>query len=83
MIICSYIHKLFQFQILLTALIIPSLILAGSGGLVIQIRDDGGPDAKLAKLAGLTIIAIPNFDEGKIGKWRLTGSLADQLGLSN
>jgi hypothetical protein len=54
-----------------------------SGHLTIEIDANGGPDEKLAKLASKTIQAIPNFDDGKIGKWRLAGSLSDELGLSN
>jgi type IV pilus assembly protein PilA len=57
--------------------------ISGSGGLTITIDINGGPDFKLEKLAGKTIVAIPNFRNGKIGKWRLAGSLADELGLSN
>ena len=59
------------------------LTATGSGGLLITIDAAGGPDEKLEKLAGKTIEAIPNFDDGKIGKWRLAGKLADELGLSN
>ena len=51
--------------------------------LIIEIAANGGPDEKLIKLAGLTIEAHPDYSDGKIGKWVLSGSLADQLGLSN
>jgi type IV pilus assembly protein PilA len=56
---------------------------SGSGGLRIIIDPNGGPDEKLAKLASKTLYAIPNFADGKIGKWRLAGILANELGLSN
>ena len=48
--------------ILQTALDVDS----GSGALQILIDSIGGPDKKLAKLAGKTLYAIPNFDDGKI-----------------
>ena len=49
----------------------------------IVIADGGGPANKLQKLAGRTIYAIPDYATGKIGKWELAGTLAEQLGLSN
>jgi len=66
----------------------PSLFRTGAGAtgtlsLLIVIDSAGGPDKKLEKLAGRTIRAIPMYASGKIGKWELTGTLADQLGLSN
>ncbi len=61
----------------------PTLIESDSGGLQIVIHATGGDDGKLSKLAGKTFRAIPTFSEGKIGKWRLEGSLAAELGLQN
>ena len=61
----------------------PSLLTTGSGGLQIIIHPQGGPDGKLSKLAGKTFRAIPSYSEGKIGKWRLEGTLAAELGLQN
>ena len=58
---------------------VPSLVTSGSGGLGITIVGH----TKLEKLNGLTFRAIPTYGEGKIGSWRLSGPLADQLGLSN
>ena len=60
-----------------------------SGGLLITICGPGVgawplcPDDKLSKVAGKEIIAIPTYSEGKIGLWRLSGSLASELGLQN
>ena len=52
--------------------------------LTIEIPTGGGPDGKLLKLEGKTIIATPDTSqEGKILSWELSGSLAEQLGLSN
>ena len=62
---------------------LPAAISASGGLEIIIVADDGSTDGKLAKLAGKTLYAIPNFSDGKIGKWRLDGSLADELGLSN
>ena len=63
----------------------PELFRSGANtlSLVITVDAAGGPDAKLQKLAGKTIRAIPMYESGKIGKWELMGTLADQLGLSN
>ena len=61
----------------------PTLLTTSSGGLQIVIASDGGPQGKLKKLAGQTIRAIPTYDSGKIGSWRLEGSLAKNLGLQN
>ncbi|MFC1826326.1 prepilin-type N-terminal cleavage/methylation domain-containing protein [Thermodesulfobacteriota bacterium] len=62
---------------------VPSLITGNSGGLQIVIHASGGDDGKLSKLAGKTFRAIPSYADGKIGKWRLEGTLAEELGLSN
>ena len=59
----------------------PSLISGGSGGLQIELK--AGSDNKLAKLAPKTIRAIPTYANGKIGAWRLEGTLANELGLKN
>jgi len=59
----------------------PSFYGGSSGGLTIVITDPG--DGKLAKLDGKTIHAIPTYADGKIGSWRLDGSLASELGLKN
>jgi len=61
----------------------PTLLTTASGGLQIVIASDGGPGGKLAKLQGQTIRAIPTYASGKIGSWRLSGSLAKNLGLQN
>ena len=42
-----------------------------------------GPGNKLAKLDGGVIRAIPTYGDGKIGSWRLEGTLASNLGLKN
>ena len=58
----------------------PTHYTAGSsGGLLLVI--DG--HTKLSKLDGKTLIAIPNYSDGKIGSWRLDGQLAIELGLKN
>jgi type IV pilus assembly protein PilA len=62
---------------------VPTLISGGSGGLVVTIAAGGGPDGKLSKIGGDSFRAIPTYADGKIGSWRLSGNLADQLGLSN
>ena len=64
-----------------TVYFLPSLLTAGSGGM--QIIINAGPDNKLSKLAGKTFYAIPSYGDGKIGKWRLAGTLAQELGLQN
>jgi type IV pilus assembly protein PilA len=51
--------------------------------LLITIKDPAGNDGKLAKLYPGSFRAQPSFSDGKIGKWDLSGDLADQLGLSN
>ena len=61
---------------------------SGSVGLMIVIRQPGGgagqaPDDRLVKLAGKTLRAYPTYDVGKIGSWRLDGTLAAELGLKN
>ena len=56
----------------------------GSVGLLIVINQvANSPDDKLRKLAGKTLRAYPTYDEGKIGSWRLDGTLAAELGLKN
>ena len=61
--------------------------IGGSVGLRIVIRPLTGshpaPDDKLKKLAGKTLRAYPTYDAGKIGSWRLDGTLAMELGLKN
>jgi type IV pilus assembly protein PilA len=64
-----------------TVYFLPSLLTTGSGGM--QIIINAGPDNKLSKLAGKTFYAIPSYGDGKIGKWRLAGTLAQELGLQN
>jgi len=61
----------------------PTLWTGPSGGLKIVICGGtaGCPDDRMSKLAGRTIYAIPTYAEGKIGLWRLTGTLARELGL--
>jgi type IV pilus assembly protein PilA len=56
-----------------------------SGGLEIVIcgGPSGCPDDKMSKMAGQTIRAIPTYSDGKIGLWRLDGTLAQNLGLQN
>ena len=66
-----------------TSYFTPSLITAGSGGLIVTIAALGGPGGKLSKIQGDSFRAIPTYQQGKIGSWRLSGNLADQLGLSN
>ncbi|MFC1837831.1 prepilin-type N-terminal cleavage/methylation domain-containing protein [Thermodesulfobacteriota bacterium] len=51
--------------------------------LVITIQAGPAGDEKLEKLDGKSFRATPQFFSGKIGKWELTGGLADELGLSN
>ena len=58
----------------------PSLLTTGSRGLQIVINQ--GPDQKLKKLHQQTIRAIPTYGLGKIGAWRLEGTLATNLGLA-
>ena len=61
----------------------------GSVGLMIVIAQPPGvgaapaPTDKLKKLAGKTLRAYPTYDDGKIGSWRLDGTLAKELGLKN
>jgi hypothetical protein len=59
------------------------LLTSGSGGVRIVIDSSGGPGGKLKKLGGKTIYAIPKYSQGKIGSWRLAGTLAGELGLKN
>jgi len=61
----------------------PSVLTSASGGLQIIIHATGGADGKLSKLQGKTLRAIPTYASGKIGAWRLAGTLAEELGLSN
>ena len=63
----------------------PSLYYENGNTLSLRIVIDGngGPDEKLSKVAGRTIDAIPDYQSGKIGKWRLANGLAEQLGLTN
>ena len=60
---------------------IPDFVVGPSGGLHIVIQQ--GDDEKLNKLHGQTFRAIPTYGDGKIGKWRLSGTLAENLGLAN
>ena len=60
---------------------IPTLLTGASGGLQLVIQE--GDNEKLNKLHGQTIRAYPSYADGKIGSWRLTGSLAQNLGLAN
>jgi type IV pilus assembly protein PilA len=64
-----------------TSYFTPSIYGGTSGGLFIEVL--AGPDGKLSKLAGQTFYAIPTYNDGKIGSWRLDGPLALNLGLSN
>ena len=48
---------------------------------IAQVAD--APNDKMSKLAGKTMYAIPTYNEGKIGAWRLYGTLASELGLKN
>jgi len=57
----------------------PTLITTGSGGLQLTITGH----TKLSKLDGQTLYAIPMYSNGKIGSWRLAGTLAQNLGLAN
>ena len=57
----------------------PTILSGGSGGLQIVIVGH----TKLSKLNGRTIRAIPSYGNGKIGSWRLAGTLAKNLGVSN
>jgi type IV pilus assembly protein PilA len=67
-----------------TAYFEPTIYTGGtSGGLFITIDANGGPGGKLTKLQGMTFYAIPTYQEGKIGNWRLGGPLAENLGLAN
>jgi len=66
-----------------TAYFVPTLITTDSGGLRVVIANGGGPGGKLAKLQNQTIRAIPTYASGKIGSWRLEGTLANNLGLQN
>ena len=59
----------------------PSLLTFDSGKLQIVVLP--GVDGKMSKLAGQTFRAIPTYGQGKIGSWRLEGTLAENLGLSN
>ena len=59
----------------------PTLLTTSSGGL--QVVVSAGVDLKLQKLGGKTIRAIPTYSNGKIGSWRLAGTLANELGLQN
>jgi type IV pilus assembly protein PilA len=66
-----------------TSYFVPTLISGNSGGLRIVICGSGCPDRKMSKLAGRTIYAIPTYADGKIGLWRLDGTLAQELGMHN
>jgi hypothetical protein len=63
----------------------PSLLSGGSGGLQIVIcgGPTGCPDDRMSKLSGKTFRAIPTYADGKIGLWRLEGTIAEELGLQN
>jgi type IV pilus assembly protein PilA len=66
-----------------TSYFLPSLVSGGSGGLQIVICGAGCPDDRMSKLAGKTFRAIPTYADGKIGLWRLEGTIAEELGLQN
>ena len=72
-----------------TSYFVPSFEAGVSGGLMIEICGPGigawplCPDDKMSKMAGKTIHAIPTYADGKIGLWRLAGTLAQELGLQN
>ena len=66
-----------------TAYFTPALLSGGSGGLEITIAAGGGPGGKLSKIENQVIRAIPTYADGKIGAWRLEGTLANNLGLQN
>ena len=57
----------------------PTILGGASGGLQLTIVGH----TKLSKLDGMTLRAIPSYSDGKIGSWRLEGTLAENLGLSN
>jgi type IV pilus assembly protein PilA len=66
-----------------TSYFTPTLLTSASGGIEITIDANGGPQGKLVKLAGKVMRAIPTYADGKIGSWRLEGTLAAELGLRN
>lgn len=51
------------------------------GGFVITI-DSPGSTSKLSKLDGLSMTLTPIAENYKIASWKLSGALADQLGIS-
>ena len=51
------------------------------GGFVITI-DSPEPSSKLSKLDGLSMTLTPDAENYKIASWKLSGALADQLGIS-
>jgi prepilin-type N-terminal cleavage/methylation domain-containing protein len=58
------------------------------GGAYLTIEVLAGDDNKLNKIAELPdrgnyFRAVPSYNDGKIGKWQLEGTLAVNLGLSN
>ena len=57
----------------------PTLWTGSSGGLQLVIVGH----VKLAKLDAKVMRAIPTYHDGKIGSWRLEGTLAAELGLRN
>ena len=66
-----------------TSYFLPSLLTGASGGIQIVICGAGCPDDRMSKLAGKTFRAIPTYSDGKIGLWRLEGTIAQELGLQN
>ena len=62
----------------------PTLWGGPSGGIQIVICGGSGcPDDRMSKLSGKTFRAIPTYSDGKIGLWRLEGTIAQELGLQN
>jgi len=63
----------------------PTLWTGSSGGIQIVICGGaaGCPDDRMSKLSGKTFRAIPTYADGKIGLWRLEGTIAQELGLQN
>jgi len=52
------------------------------GGFVITI-DSPEPTSKLSKLNGLSMTLTPQAESYKIATWKLSGALAEQLGIEN
>jgi type IV pilus assembly protein PilA len=70
-----------------TSYFYPTLLTDGSGGIQIEICGPSNPqpcpDDRMSKLTGRTFRARPTYSDGKIGLWRLEGTLASELGLQN